>query len=125
MSLARKNIDDEFSRQYRGVLGTVIEIQELGSDESVEMGRGRTGEAWKAQGRELEDEKEKLRPKFVDVELDLERGCDGGVTRKFEVVNGKVRPKGSEGRAQASRMSRVSLFWSEAVGLWMPKRLDR
>lgn len=114
VSLARKNVDDEFSRQYREALGTVVEIQELGSAEFVEMERGTRGEAWG-------DEKEKLRPKFVDVELGLESGCDEAVTRKFEVVDGKVRPKGSDCRAQASKMSRASLFWSEAVGVWMPR----
>ncbi|CAK1367252.1 hypothetical protein CB0940_10557 [Cercospora beticola] len=117
VSLARKDVDDEFSRQYRGVLGTVVETQELGA-ESVAIERGTRVEAW-------DDEKEKLRPKFVDVELDLESGYDEGVTRKFEVVAGKVRPKGSDGGARASTMSRVSLFWSEAVGVWMPKRLDK
>ncbi|KAF2213645.1 hypothetical protein CERZMDRAFT_90501 [Cercospora zeae-maydis SCOH1-5] len=122
ISYASKTVDDEFSRQYRGVLGTVIENPEMGTDEPVEMGQGRGGEIWEVQGREWDIEKERLRPKFVDVDLDLENGGEEGVTRKFEVVDGKVRPKVLDSGARATKMSRVSLFWSEAVGVWMPKR---
>ncbi|KAM3413938.1 hypothetical protein BST61_g10609 [Cercospora zeina] len=122
ISYASKTVDDEISRRYRGVLGTVIENPEMGNDEPVEMGQGKRGEVWEVQGRALDIEKERLRPKFIDVDLDLENGDEEGVTRKLEVVDGKVRPKVSDSGVRAKKMSRVSLFWSEGVGVWMPKR---
>ncbi|KAI5364156.1 hypothetical protein Slin14017_G061200 [Septoria linicola] len=117
-SYATKGVDDSYTQQYRGVLGTAVENPEMGSDEPLEMGMGRRASLWEIDGAE----KESLRVKVVDVDgmddVDLENGA---MTRKFEVVDGRVREKNGGGRKKLDGVKRKSLFWFESGGVWMPK----
>lgn len=114
VSYASKGIDDEFTRRYRGVLSnTFVENSEMRNDGDVELGLGLKGE---------KDEVVRA-PVIVDVELedvDLDEGhCAGETTRKYEVVDGRVRPK-VPGKSAARRKVRGrSSVWLE--GFWTAK----
>ena len=90
----------------------------MGSEEAVEMGLGAKGEVW-----EKDAEFVVGAPVVVDVDeledVDLEDRC--ATTRRYEVVDGRVRPKVPEKR----KVKGKSLFWFEGEGghgVWMPKR---
>lgn len=103
ISVARKQLDDDFRRQYHGVFVNVVENPELGSDSPVELG-------WEERVWEMpnvETKREKRLPPLPEIpeSVRVREGLGNGVP-------------GANGRGGG----RKSLFFCDGVGVWLPKR---
>ncbi|KXT04062.1 hypothetical protein AC578_4905 [Pseudocercospora eumusae] len=97
-----KEIDDEYSRQYRGVWNSApVENPEMGSDSPIEIAERDRG-VWEVASTPV------LGP------------C--GRKRVKEEVGGEKEVVGSRERERRGVIGRMSLFFDERVGVWMPKR---
>lgn len=108
ISVARKQLDDDFRRQYHGVLINDVENPELRSAEPVEL-------AWEEKLHEVpnvEVKREKRLPALPPVPM---------IPENVRLKEGLGGTKGGAGRKEGGG-GRKSLFFCDGVGVWLPKR---
>lgn len=109
LSVARKQLDDDFRRRYHGVLVNDVENPEMGSDSPVELGWEER--AWEMPNVQVRNEK-KLPPLPPVPEI----------PESVRVKEGLGSGLGGAGREGGSDGGRKSLFFCDGVGVWLPKR---
>lgn len=112
ISVARKQLDDDFRRRYHGVLVHEGENPEMGSDSPVEMGWEER--LWEMPNCQVKRENMKVLPPLPPVPEVPE-----SVRVREGLGVGGVRGAGGGGGAGGGRKS---LFFCDGVGVWLPKR---